>query len=35
MIEDLLGEIVELRAEVAQLRQPTAPVIDLASRRKK
>lgn len=34
-IEELLGELVELRAKVAELSRPPAPVIDLAARRRK
>lgn len=33
-IEELLGEVLELREQVNQLRQPNAPVIDLSTRRK-
>ncbi|SDI51191.1 hypothetical protein SAMN05421505_1628 [Sinosporangium album] len=34
LIEELLGEVVELRARIAELIRPDAPVVDLASRRR-
>lgn len=34
LIEDLLGEVVELRAKVAELDRPPAPVINLADWRR-
>lgn len=34
LIEEMLGELVELRAQVADLSGPSAPVIDLKTRRR-
>lgn len=34
LIEELLGEVVELRAQVADLKKQPAPVIDIRSRRR-
>ncbi|MEU9837332.1 hypothetical protein AB0D67_37845 [Streptosporangium sp. NPDC048047] len=35
LIEEMLGELVELRAENEQLRRPAAPVVDLNARRRR